>query len=101
MPALILSMKGRVNGPTQKRFQPPFPEVIKTASVMLDYLKTERNFADYQLDRRDVETVSEARKSVERANDVITALEALDADLPRRTAVSGSIRSYINKITKH
>jgi hypothetical protein len=76
-------------------------EAIKTASIMLDYLKTERNYADYHLDRKDVETVSEARKSVERANDVITALESLDADLPRRTAVRGSIRSYINKITKH
>lgn len=76
-------------------------EVIKTASVMLDYLKTERNYADYHLDRKDVETVTEARKSVERSNDLISALEALDADLPRCTAVSRSIRSYIDKITRH
>jgi hypothetical protein len=52
-------------------------EAIKTASVMLDFLKTERNYADYNLHRTDVETVADARKSVERANDVIAALEAL------------------------
>jgi hypothetical protein len=76
-------------------------ELIKTAAVTLDFLKTERNYADYQLDRKDVDTVSEARKSVERANDVIAALETLDADQSRRTAISGNIRSYINRITRH
>jgi hypothetical protein len=76
-------------------------ESIKTASAMLDYLKTRRNHADYQLERTDVETLREARNAVERAKDVISCLDAFDADPQRHVPVIRNIEIYIERIGKH
>ena len=75
-------------------------ESIKTASATLDYLKTHTNHADYHLERTDVETVRMARQAVERAKDIISCLDAFDADPARHAPVAKSIGSYIKKIGK-
>jgi hypothetical protein len=68
---------------------------------MLIYLKTRRNHADYQLERTDVETLREARNVVERAMDVISCLDAFDADPQRHVPVIRNIEIYIERIGKH
>jgi hypothetical protein len=73
---------------------------IKTASAMLDYLKSVRNHADYHLERTDVDTLRHARQAVERARDVISYLDEFEADPRRHDLVTQNIEAYIKKIRK-
>jgi hypothetical protein len=73
-------------------------EHLKTASVAIDNLRTERNIADYQMDRTDIEKLVSARKAVEAAKKVIELLDKFESDLSSKDTASKRIAIYKSKV---
>ncbi len=71
---------------------------IHTARGKLDYLRDERNAADYDLTDRKVETESNARLRLSEAHDVIAELNRCRLDAPRFAAVTVATRAWVKKL---
>jgi hypothetical protein len=73
-------------------------EHLKTASVAIDNLRTERNIADYQMERSDIEKLVSARIASETAKKIIDSLDEFETDLSRKSAALKSIEIYKSKV---
>jgi hypothetical protein len=70
---------------------------LKAASTDLNELKGLRNRADYDMNDARVEKVSQAKRALELAKDVMDYLEAVENDPARRVAAENEIKLYQRK----
>ena len=70
---------------------------LKKGSRTLDDLRTQRTKADYDMSDVSVEKVSQAKKALGFAKDIIDCLEAVENEATRRTSAESYIKSHQRK----